>query len=383
MLQLDFINALYVIILFNLFLVATASFFIHKGKTNANKIFSLFLLAKLICFSNSFLFYNYNFAIENLTHLFFIGQSFDLLLGPLMLIYARILMRKSYPINWKFMIHGIPFVLHLIYMTFVFHSKNSVEKKELIESQRLFTYTFYIVNQIIIYLSFVIYGFFILREITFYHKKLKSIYSNLTTPQMNWLIAFILGLCAIWLMAIFNAILSVYRIGITIPIWIYIISIFLFANMIFFYGIKYAESFSGINNKTASKYKKTLIPENKVDEILKKLMQYTEVDKPYLDPDINITKIADKLKIPSYQISQLLNSKLNKNFFEFISYYRIRESIEKLSDPNNNLTILEVLYESGFNSKSAFNNAFKKHTGITPSQFRKQPENITFPSLLN
>ena len=63
---------------------------------------------------------------------------------------------------------------------------------------------------------------------------MKSIYSNLTTPQMNWLIAFILGLCTIWLMAIFNAILSVYRIGITIPIWIYIISIFLFANMIFF-----------------------------------------------------------------------------------------------------------------------------------------------------
>ena len=52
-----------------------------------------------------------------------------------MLIYARILMRKSYPINWKFALHGIPLVLHLIYMTFVFHSKNSVEKKELIESQ--------------------------------------------------------------------------------------------------------------------------------------------------------------------------------------------------------------------------------------------------------
>jgi AraC-like DNA-binding protein len=64
---------------------------------------------------------------------------------------------------------------------------------------------------------------------------------------------------------------------------------------------------------------------------------------------------------------------LQQNFFDFINRYRIEEAQRLLTDPpDKKITVLEVLYECGFNSKSSFNTLFKKHTGLTPSEFKKK-----------
>jgi len=97
-----------------------------------------------------------------------------------------------------------------------------------------------------------------------------------------------------------------------------------------------------------------------------------ETQKPYLDPTLCLNNLAEKLAIPTHHLSQVLNICLNQNFFDFINSYRIKESRRLLSeqDPRKK-TIIEILYQTGFNSKSVFNVAFKKYTGMTPSQFRK------------
>ena len=72
-------------------------------------------------------------------------------------------------------------------------------------------------------------------------------------------------------------------------------------------------------------------------------------------------------------LSQIINDSLQKNFFDFINFYRIEESKNYLSDSKyKKLNILEVLYEVGFNSKSTFNKVFKEHTGLTPTEYRQQ-----------
>ena len=79
-----------------------------------------------------------------------------------------------------------------------------------------------------------------------------------------------------------------------------------------------------------------------------------------------------KKTISPYHISQVFNDCFNKNFYDFINLYRIEESKKLLRNPKNNeKTILEILYEAGFNSKSTFNALFKKHTGVTPTEYRK------------
>ena len=96
-------------------------------------------------------------------------------------------------------------------------------------------------------------------------------------------------------------------------------------------------------------------------------------NKPYLNSSITLNNLADLCNVTSHHLSQIINDRFEKNFFDFINCYRIEEAKLNLSDPEKaNLTILAISNEVGFNSKSAFNTAFKKHTNTTPSQFRSK-----------
>jgi len=93
--------------------------------------------------------------------------------------------------------------------------------------------------------------------------------------------------------------------------------------------------------------------------------------EPFLDASLTIQKLAYQYGMPSRELSILINHHLNHHFFDFITTYRIKKAITVIENPSNKkLTILEILYDVGFNSKSPFNKAFKKHTGLTPTEYR-------------
>ena len=105
---------------------------------------------------------------------------------------------------------------------------------------------------------------------------------------------------------------------------------------------------------------------------LEDLQQLLRTQEPFLDPDLNMAQLANLLKISAKELSQLINVHMRQNFFNLINTYRIEKAQEMLRDPQQRAaTVLEILYAVGFNSKSSFNTAFKKHTGITPTQYRK------------
>ena len=94
--------------------------------------------------------------------------------------------------------------------------------------------------------------------------------------------------------------------------------------------------------------------------------------KLYLDPLLNLEKLARQLNISDKQLSQLINESAGINFNDFINRYRIEEAqmlIKKNNEQQPN--ILTIAYEVGFNSKSTFNTAFKKFTNSTPSEYRR------------
>jgi AraC-like DNA-binding protein len=95
-----------------------------------------------------------------------------------------------------------------------------------------------------------------------------------------------------------------------------------------------------------------------------------ETEKPYLDDALTLQKLAEKISIPEKQLSILINQSAGKHFFDFINEFRINYAKTLLKEQPQ-LTVLEVLYEAGFNSKSSFYTAFKKETGITPTDYRK------------
>ena len=104
---------------------------------------------------------------------------------------------------------------------------------------------------------------------------------------------------------------------------------------------------------------------------IKELLKLMEKERLYLDHELHIGNVANQLNIPAHQLSKLLNNQLNKNFFEFVNEYRIKEFKMLAADPKNkHISILGLAMDAGFNSKATFNRIFKNTTGQTPSQFR-------------
>lgn len=120
------------------------------------------------------------------------------------------------------------------------------------------------------------------------------------------------------------------------------------------------------------KYKKSGLKESDAQNFLAVLEEYMRTEKPYLDPDLTIVDVASTLNIPKHYITQIINEKLNKNFFLYTNEYRVNEVKQKFADEKfNGHSILRIAYDSGFNSKSSFNDIFKKLTNVTPSEYKK------------
>ena len=150
-------------------------------------------------------------------------------------------------------------------------------------------------------------------------------------------------------------------------------------NSFFFRGLQHVTVFDGIDE--SDRMLGTSKPTGQEDLDLQSEVVLHDIDrlqvlmrenKPYCDPEINLDALAELLGVAPRYLSSLLNQHLHQNFFEFINTYRIEEAKRLLNARHQSRSsIKEVMYEVGYNSKSTFNHTFKKHTGITPSEFRR------------
>jgi AraC-like DNA-binding protein len=115
------------------------------------------------------------------------------------------------------------------------------------------------------------------------------------------------------------------------------------------------------------------LDQNRTITMKKNLISFMENEKPFLEPELSIQQLADKVRIPRHYLSFLINEELHKNFFSFINEYRVEKAKNLLADPQyQDDTVLSVGLNSGFNSKSSFNAIFKQYTSFTPTEYRKK-----------
>jgi AraC-like DNA-binding protein len=97
-----------------------------------------------------------------------------------------------------------------------------------------------------------------------------------------------------------------------------------------------------------------------------------ETEKIFTEPELKLNELADYLKISAHNLSQIINDSFNQSFIDYVNSYRVKEFQNRVQQPDSEkFTMLSLAHEVGFNSKSAFNAAFKKHTGQTPTEFKK------------
>ncbi|MDV6331146.1 helix-turn-helix transcriptional regulator [Asticcacaulis sp. 201] len=113
------------------------------------------------------------------------------------------------------------------------------------------------------------------------------------------------------------------------------------------------------------------------DEDMRRLKAFMEKEAPYVDPDLSLEMLAKKLQVSPRNLSVLINHHMATHFFDFINSFRIARAKALLRTPAARSNLTFVMLESGFNSKSSFNTAFRKHAGMTPSQYRKLQTEIS------
>jgi AraC-like DNA-binding protein len=205
-------------------------------------------------------------------------------------------------------------------------------------------------------------------------KAIKNSFSSVERINLNWLKFFLSGFVLLWIVALYLDVAESGSQSINL-MWL-LVSFFMY--VIGYTGLWQPDIFAGSEFKedksAAKRYEKSTLTEENAKKYLDQLSQFMEAEKPFLDTGISLYGLAKKLSMPPHHLSQVINEKLGLNFFEFINRYRVEEAKMRLIDPQHaHLTIAAIGLDSGFNSISAFNSAFKKNAGMSPSQFRSSP----------
>ncbi len=125
----------------------------------------------------------------------------------------------------------------------------------------------------------------------------------------------------------------------------------------------------------SEKYQKSGLKEDQANLYLQQLIQYMNHSEIWKDNELSIAKLAQYTEIPKHYITQILSENLNKNFYSFVNEYRVEYAKKLIKSPDYKAwSFVAIAFECGFNSKTAFNNFFKKYTGMTPSEFKKNEE---------
>ncbi|MEN0035656.1 MAG: AraC family transcriptional regulator [Cellvibrio sp.] len=148
-------------------------------------------------------------------------------------------------------------------------------------------------------------------------------------------------------------------------------SLLIYMSVLVVYLLKNSNGFSDIQ------VEHTIAPEPSPEEpqqqLVEKLTDFMEHNKPYLEPHITVERLAIKLNVSPKLLSCTINNQMHMNFFELIGTYRVAEAKKRLADSDlRQKPISEIMKSCGFNSKSVFNQAFKKTVGVTPSHYRQQ-----------
>ena len=196
---------------------------------------------------------------------------------------------------------------------------------------------------------------------------------DVTYKHLSVLVAFLLVSWLAWVILIFIDVLY-YSFGLAQSVYypLYIVM------SVTIYVIGYAGYFRQVTlvDYTPQPGKVEPLEDPELQVLAKQLLAKMQDEKLYLDPALRLKNVADRLQCTPQKLSMALNGILQKNFYDFVNDYRVEAVKEKLSDPiHNQYTLIALAFDCGFNSKSVFNDLFKKSTGKTPKEYKRWAQN--------
>ena len=312
--------------------------------------------------------------------MFYVPFQQLLLIGPVIYFYTQSLLNKSFKISKKDLCHFLPALAYLGYTLIVFVTDQLV----------LHQYYFYADGrdmdldpwyQVAGLVSMLVYLYLSLRYYAVYKKIAFEVVSFADSILFNWIQRYLLALLLISLLRVLFFILNPEWDEFGSKFWYYLC----FSILFYYITISgYANSVqSAIPMEAALSHQETSLqvlekgnkePAELVNlpEWKHKIVQTMQSDRLFENPNLTLTDVAEKLKTPPKQVSQIVNQGFQLNFNDFVNQYRTEAILEKFQHgEHRQKTLLALALECGFNSKSTFNRAFKKSTGLSPQDYLK------------
>jgi AraC-like DNA-binding protein len=346
-------------------LLASALLTTRSGRRTANRLLAALTLTISIAVSGAVLLTtNYVFAFPQLSRL---HQPFVFLAAPLLFLYLRELTAREERFKRQDFLHFIPFALCLIYLL-PYYLKSSGAKIQILVSEYVQPNPgqWYYVRSALLITQILVYLILIVVSIVNYSRSGEQRKSAQDKAVLFEVRFFIIAAVVLWVAVVLRYAIPTMP-NLLVPL----------GASVLIYAMGYLKlrrpdvETMGKDEQPGRKYEKSTLTPERSQRYLDKLVNFMENEKPFTDGDLTIQKLAEKLSIPANHLSQTINERLGQTFSDFVNSYRVEAAKRKLVDPAfSHLSVLGIAEEVGFNSKSSFNSVFKKHTKMTPSEFR-------------
>ena len=312
--------------------------------------------------------------------LFLLENAIFLLYGPVFYFYVSFITAEKEKLKKKDILHFIPFIIFSLILTGIFihiafTGLENLKESEDTKGEIIFS----AITSISFYLQVLVYIYFSRRAMNRYKNRILQSFSDIHKISYRWLSILIYAISFVWAATFFSTLCSITfketaaNIAINVFFIFVVIMFFSIGYFILLMPDVYGKIHSEFKEDSVKneKYKKNFIDDKKKREYISRINKALNEDKLYLESDITIKQFSEFTEIPSHHLSQVLNDAFGKNFYTFINEFRVEYAAKLLSE-NPSANILSVCFQSGFNSKSVFNDVFKKFKGFTPSEFREK-----------
>lgn len=368
-LQIDIWNFIFGAAAIQGFLLIAILLFQKKGNVFANKLLALLIIIPTSVLADRFL-TNLDFY-KIFPHYLFISYGLWYLWAPVLYFYIKSSLYENVTFKTKDLFHAVLFIIYFsINADYIFLSgseKISIIDNFVPESEITFVS---LLMPGLLRIQTIIYIIFTGRLIFKYRVEETNGSKNKRINQLYWLKFFFVSVFALQFYDVYFFIMAH-----TVPydssyknIRLLITAIINYS--IAFAAIKYPEYLFPHFKNDSDKYKSSKLSEEDLEKIKSGLEELMTEEKLYLNTELKLQDIAEKLSVSQHNISQTLSLKFGLNYYDYLNEFRINEAKKILSSGDaEKFTLLHIAHECGFNSKSSFNRAFKKNTGFTPSEF--------------
>lgn len=320
-------------------------------------------------------------------NLFEVSSFISLLaLSPALWIYLRnITSERIQPWCYKDLRHFIPFALGIFVGIFLLSLPVNlldqiVGRLEGPKTQLLMTATWLLFSTMLFWaLQSSYYIFIIIRRLLRYQHRLKQLFSSTENRELIWIYAVAALLVITLVLSVLNLFFSLIdSVNFIVDLFdlalIYVLSHWGLRQQVAFISNTANHQDSTTSSAEAEisavKYERSPLTEHHISRIEQRILQLMETEKLYLNSNLSLGDLAKAVAEPQNYVSQTLNGRIGKSFFDFVNAWRVKEAQQQIL--HSDKTFLDIAYEVGFNSRSSFYKSFKRETGMTPSEYRAQ-----------